>query len=241
MLRIQVHALSFIHEENADVLHALRVSIKKYRAFISVIAAVHKNEECKNLVSTLRIIFGEAGEIRELQVNRVHLQKMSLCNEQLEQHFIISEQTLTASFKAGLIMHCLHAFEKHQKLVSLLYTFSIAELNTWLKKKIRKISKAIHANTDLHEVRKDLKRLLYLRESLSPKIFRAIKLNASFIDELQEIIGSWHDQLRLNAYLKAHHQLSAQQWKNLEKAEKQLLTKVKKAIKSFDDEVIISL
>ncbi|MFN4123556.1 MAG: CHAD domain-containing protein [Flavobacteriales bacterium] len=241
MLRIQTHALSFLQEENANVLHALRVSIKKYRAFVAVLSALHKNKEYKNLLSSLKIIFAEAGKIRELQVNRINLQKLSLSTEHLDQQFLWLEQSLAHSFKAGLIRHCLLANEQHQKLVSLLESISIAELNKWLKKKIRKISKAIQSNADLHEVRKDLKRLLYLRESLSPKIFRAIQINAAFIDELQEIIGSWHDQLRLNAYLKAHHKLPTQQWKTLDKAANQLLTKVKQTIISFDAKIKINL
>lgn len=95
----------------------------------------------------------------------------------------------------------------------------------------------MESKVNLHEARKQIKRMLYLREWLPSKYRKALGLNMDYLDELQNLIGLWHDQVRLYAYLSQQHQLSLKQLREMQIEEDKLLEAVSALKEDFDKKI----
>jgi CHAD domain-containing protein len=47
----------------------------------------------------------------------------------------------------------------------------------------------------LHEGRKQIKHILYIQELISPPLKKKIRVHFKNLDELQSLIGKWHDSM----------------------------------------------
>ncbi len=183
-----------------EVLHAIRVDVKKIKVVLNLMDASVKKFKGHRQFIPFRTIFRRAGEIRQSDV----LYKLLLLYE-------ISGVPDSEIPKAGKSDVLSGAFQKEvpqfmtivklhkKKLVKVAGSVDKAEAKKYLKKKEYQIKQLLFPSfslKDLHKARKIAKELIYLRwlEDRSR--------NDAFYKDVEKIVGLWHDKQMLMPVLR---------------------------------------
>lgn len=169
--------------------HRLRVNIKKINALMVLTADCVDSLKPKKTIRPLRMIFIQAGKVREIQLQIKFLQSfghlhgilpyLKFLRKELstEKEKFFSMAAVPLSFKAGSITKAMGKAGKKEVL-------------HYLNKKEKRIKKHFHLvrmNKDkLHNLRIELKRWIYCMESLQ------LPLSGKYLI-LAEDLGKWHD------------------------------------------------
>ena len=175
-------------------LHDLRVLLKKIRACQQFLCWVYGKSSLQLLSEETRLIFRQAGHIRELQIINAWLKKEKI---DLFQLLKCADQDIAqelASLQKSLDLHQSNfskGIKKAEQLAErtnpILCDQYWQELNSSIKKQLKKIRKK-----DWHEMRKLIKKwiyaLNYLEELKPPQ-----KSLTMSIHKLEKNIGTWND------------------------------------------------
>jgi CHAD domain-containing protein len=186
--------------------HKLRVEIKKIKALFGLINYSSEDFEKKKLFSPFKSIFIQAGEVRELQLEIIELNKYAHYNgvknylnylkkiEQKEKSIffsMINKKTFNKLKKSNLIV--LPFLEKINKNHTDKYINNLnKEILTIENKKNIKLS-------HLHKLRIQLKEFYYNCGSLN--LFKHKKIIKK-IDGFQNLLGKWHNFVVIKEHLK---------------------------------------
>jgi CHAD domain-containing protein len=239
-----IHLLEqYTTASNEDVLHQLRVCLKKVKAVLDYLRTLHP-KKIRSLRKKLQVVFHAVGSVREAQL-RLKWLKGKRVNYLIQQsdldHKIKEEEELLFTQKEG---HCkklrtvrdeLDRYLKEVEETALLeYAFGLKEE---LAVQITNIEKK-----DWHELRKLIKQLLYaqhwIKESHKLKLLSVSDYKK--IDQLQETIGVWHDAVDLLLWLTAE-QLFLSRNALLEKQFARVFAQVQKDIEMKEKAVIKQL
>ena len=186
--------------------HKLRVEIKKLNAFFELIHFCSKDFKRKKIFKPLKLIFRQAGKVRELQVEEVMLRKyfpnnllkdykdslQKLRLKEQEDFFLIANKRFVARIT-----------KTHREILPFLTKTDKKKVNSYMEKKKKKIENLLSQNTlqrpQLHSLRKQLKKFHYSRESLNLK--RENKPLPKK-DVLPDLLGKWHDLQIIIRHLK---------------------------------------
>lgn len=189
------HFEQFSKRTNSHCIHEIRVELKKLRALIFL------QEQSGNKISSkektlLKKLFRQAGLIREVQVSsqlirntgRKSKEFLSQCRKEVEQESKRFVKQMSSQ------------------------TDDIAELNIELWKKLRTVSGKSSRNVlgelsneirkdlipkvkpkKLHETRKLVKRVVYIRSLLKNEEANKIVPATQELKSLEDLIGKWHD------------------------------------------------
>ncbi|MBL0339818.1 MAG: CHAD domain-containing protein [Bacteroidetes bacterium] len=164
-----------------------------------------RDDEAYLSVQSLKL-FHVAGEIRQLDVNLKLLKKFNF----IDPDALASQHKL----RAGLLLKLLSFYKKHEKKISksnhkIAIDFADIDNNFIVLKFKTQFSKignnSIHKfnNPDkLHKVRKRIKQLLYMYWILPKSITTNLKINLNYLENLQHILGEWHDLFLTENFLK---------------------------------------
>lgn len=198
----QKKALNLILEKapdsyTVDTFHELRVEIKRLKALFELIAFCSKKFKSRKTFIPFRIIFKQAGKIRELQLEQtileeqsdfhllkkypIHLKKQE--TKEIKNFFSIANKRLIKKLKG-----------KYRKIIRLLTQISKKKVNRYRNKTRKEIKKLIRNNTfkkkQIHNFRKRLKVYQY-----NEKIGNPNQQNKLILDKnvLSAMLGEWHD------------------------------------------------
>ena len=228
--------------QNTESLHQFRVHLKKLKAGLQVLASRKKTRGLQKARGVVRKVFLEAGEVREKELIehwlKRHRMQTILSKKQIHQH--------TQKAKAGLSAH----YKKYEKKLDKISGFireamlSISDKDldkywTSLEKEWQVNQAMIPPSTQWHDRRKLAKKILYTlnafpartRSSLLP----ARNLNA--LDQLQDAIGQWHDEVLLKNWLLQTRRKNAKNEKALTEALSQALQKINQSLSRRSAEV----
>lgn len=174
-----------------EVLHRIRVQLKKIKAIFHLISYCTGSFNVSKEYSSLKKIFREAGRIREIDVSNKLYQDYHIKNikenKTEDQHILISEfrQDIPGYKKTVNGSH--KKVEKHfERVNSICY-------KKYLNIKKEELQKQIYPlliESELHKSRKIIKEIYYLSG-----ISRWRKNNIDpFYNEVQDVIGKWHDK-----------------------------------------------
>ncbi len=181
-----------------EQLHRLRVAIKKIKAVFKLANALDKRVKYDKAFAPYRAVFKAAGPIREEQLLHEEL-KALIKTGQVKSHAAIINRLNQQFGKqiAGYIDNISQRAEKAEKSLHALPEMEVAGYCGSLLKKLHKRWPKLQTKKDYHEVRKELKQLQYCVQLLSKSerkdVISAKKLLR--LDELQETIGKWHDNV----------------------------------------------
>lgn len=193
------HLFNHLHdfELNQDEisLHDLRVEIKKIRTITKFLRKVYPHHKLKKAAKTLRIVFTEAGLIREMQLIRNWLVKENL--PALEQQFFSPEtlESATVSFQQQTRMYkksLREATDSIGELVQVTNPVLPEQFATDVFAQLEEKTGGRPDKSEWHELRKLIKRWIYARNWSPPDENQSV-LPLSFWNKLQEEIGYWHD------------------------------------------------
>lgn len=188
----------FVSSHDAEEIHQLRVALKKIRACYRFLKTTKLSQQVRNdYKHKLLPFFTETGELRRLQLYRQLLLKhqwrqMILFSESLSSELVrtyLLKQSFDANGKA--IQELALALEQKAKSIKEEACFLDAtELH-------RTVIGSIHKKNieDWHELRKEIKQLLYSYQWLPSGLqLRVLTVNQyKQLDVLQGAIGEWHD------------------------------------------------
>jgi len=196
--QLSQHLSLFYESKEAEDIHQLRVNIKKINALIQLFEYLEPDTNYKKLFRPIRILFKQAGEIRELQL---YLIKVGTCQAGSEKN----EKKLTAK-----LVKCINRFLKNkekwskylnrflEKTAKIDHNFEVNTLIAYFNSTLLKINNRLRKG-EFHEARMKIKIILYLKSLFTEEQHNAIRINFGFLDQLQKIIGNWHDlQVSLN-------------------------------------------
>jgi CHAD domain-containing protein len=176
-------------------LHDLRVEIKKLRAVIRFLRTVYPGQKLKKPAHTLRAIFQNAGEIREMQIIQQWLQKnnFSIIEQtyypakklkELTNDFQQNSNKLKNDYKEIIEAASKFAHETNEILAEQYFITLNAQLEKQCHKNLRQ--------TEWHELRKLIKQRIYAYNWMHHQSENE-EPNFSYYNKLQEAIGLWHD------------------------------------------------
>ena len=195
-------AINFLLEKptrayTPDTFHKLRVEINKLNAFFELINFYSKDFKRKKTFKPFKLIFRQAGKVRELQVEEAMLRKYFLNDllkdyrdslkklrlKEKEDFFSIANEKFAARLKKA-----------YREIVPFLAKADKKTVNSYMEKKRKKIEKILSQNTlqmpQAHILRKQLKKFHYNRKSLN---LEKQNMPHPKKDILPELLGKWHD------------------------------------------------
>jgi CHAD domain-containing protein len=195
---------TFTPGADEEIIHQLRVSLKKIKAVLLFISTLHP-AKAKQIRKKVQLIFRAAGSIREAQLQLqwlkkkryLHLIKAASLEQKIKQDeelFLQQKElfhTLLTSIREDVL-----------KQIHKIKSSAVTEYAVKLKEELHE--QAIHVvKDDWHELRKLSKQLLYAHHWVSEqdKLKVMTVLSYHSIDQLQEEIGMWHDLVDMQQWL----------------------------------------
>ena len=210
--------------------HQLRVEIKKLRALFELINHCAPSFKQSKNFKPFRVLFRQAGKVREIQVEEGLLKKYFTGNtlqvyrnslkqlrlKERHQYFSLRTEELIAQLRKNF--HVLRAF---------LPKVTKKKLNVYLEKQRKEIIVKLRSKklpqAELHELRKRLKTFTY-----NSRLSSAGKQTETFFTKIRltALLGQWHDdQLMLLNFQKAirSHYTNQAEVKRLKKVKARIL------------------
>jgi len=189
---------AFLETGDQEHLHKFRVQIKKLRAMLALFGTTSNDPGLLKTFKPVKRIFRRAGNIREAHINLELSERYHLKNERFEnsQQQIIEEGTTEFRVKGDEFFKDIK--DAHKKVKKQLQKVSDAQIAEYYKNQLETISAGLAAtgfNEDLHTTRKLIKILVYNHKLAGEALEGKITFNLDYLDELQEAIGKWHDNL----------------------------------------------
>lgn len=211
----------YAHAHLPESLHKLRVALKKVKAVLCLLTLADNDFKLKKEYAPYKKLFDQSGDIREEHLLRDSLKTVS---EQLAKKSEAKLGKLNRRFEKNAAAHRSGLLQKSISLIPFFEKIKPGHVKKFCFrqwKRARKIAKDAKGDAALHELRKELKLLLYCSSLLSKaeleKHFTSKRLKR--VDALQNAIGQLHDKVMLLKALKAESDVSRVLIKNL-KAER---------------------
>lgn len=203
-LETELEALvTFLTEFNAlkpdkKEIHDLRISIKKIKALTEVNRI--RGYEAGTLAQVgISELFRTTGLIRNSQVILSSLEKAGIHEKKISRHHHESIQRIAAMLASETPRFLKNVNDFRIETISgKLKSISEKQLLDYHKLKLGYLAKVFRTPLDpysLHEGRKHIKHLLYIREMISPSTLKKIPYHYNNLDEMQNLIGKWHDSV----------------------------------------------
>ncbi|MFV5692403.1 CHAD domain-containing protein [Flavobacterium sp. LT1R49] len=186
-----------------DTFHVLRVEIKKLHALFDLVDFCSKEFKQNKTFNPFKLIFRQAGKIRELQVETSLLEKHFFFNLPKDYCVDLKKELAKELKKFFSITNCKSGStlkKNYRKIIPFLTKISKKKAQRYMDKKSAEIKKLLPQNTlknkQMHMLRKRLKEYQYNQKSLN--LSKQNKL-ISVMDVLPELLGEWHDyQVTIN-------------------------------------------
>lgn len=214
------HFLAFYDSQQAADIHQFRVSVKKIRALLQHLQGDKKYRKSKKQRAQLREIYQHAGQMRTIHVQLGLMEEADIENESLRK-----EMRNQLSDFTGLFYRHQESYEKQLRKAEKVFRHhfedrSLKQLRKQFKKMLSQPDDYFSAEQPdpegLHECRKQIKHLLYLRQALPDQLKKHLHIDANYLDSLQEAIGDWHDTISLMEFLQNAGPEHAQKLETLE-------------------------
>ena len=189
------HLAAFARSADPEDLHRLRLGLKKLKAFSFMVEKTGALEKPPAGLTEIWQLFREAGEVRDRWMEHQLLSKLEGIPDSIPRTHAESEKEARARFIA-------RAPEWTTKLQQLIQVpdpgfgkISKRKLEKLFRKQLAKLSNSLSKkNTpeSLHPCRKKIKRLMILF-SITRKEGLELRAGMDYLDQLQDIIGLWHD------------------------------------------------
>ncbi len=189
LTRMRAHLKSYDRIPDAELLHQVRVEIKRIKALLALLQYHDNKFNADKAYLPFRDIFRACYAIREPAVMSEFSKKFS--KQKGKQSG--TDKVTIKKFRKQIPRFLETVDKKGRKLLRKIKKVSPGTLERYLKRQKetlkKKLSRSIHSH-DLHKTRKQVKEIMYLetialeREDRNP-----------FFAEVAELIGTWHDRM----------------------------------------------
>ena len=238
---VEKELLAFQKKKEPEMLHRIRVDIKKMRAILSFLNYVFKEEHFSE-IRTLMPLFHRAGAIRELQINNKLLNGLPHRPMELIRKLKEKEKTATRKFYHTIPQHCERVNNLRCKMRLPDEILRRKQIRKYFRKKIKKARRELDMSMKnssdkkreaMHDFRMDIKKMMYVYKVLPGKMRQSIGLETKYINKLQEKAGEWHDTYAVINFLHSIRPVSVNYVSELKEKEKNQFKVLLKYCKKF--------
>jgi len=226
---------------DAEKLHALRLNAKKVKAVLGFLKESLHNKN-KYAIKELQELFHTAGDIRTAQLNLKTLEDHEIKIEPFEtdQKEVMEEKSKVIADKNKKFNKNISSIKKKigQNLTSIKNNSVIAFYYDNIK--ILSNNFKVIDEVDLHDSRKIIKKLLYNLKILPPSLTKKININRDYLDDLQELIGKWHDTFVTLELLSKTGSVDGDHFSFLINKKEERLKKIVQGTRDFDSNVMFA-
>jgi CHAD domain-containing protein len=197
--------ISFLTEPRAakpgkKEIHDLRINIKKIMALVEV-NKIRGYDAGTLALHGMKSLFRTAGIIRNSQVIISNILQLEADGKKVIRYHrdIIRQTSKQLLLDLPLHLKMVNDFrvEMRSRKLNTISNDLILLYHELKSDYLKKIFKEPLDPGTLHEGRKQIKHILYLREMIKPSTAKMIPLHYDHLDELQSMIGKWHDSVVL--------------------------------------------
>ncbi|MVN21743.1 CHAD domain-containing protein [Mucilaginibacter arboris] len=187
---------AFLASGNQEDLHQFRVNVKKLKALLTLYAFAPDSKDLLTHFKPVKKIFRKAGDIRSAYINLKLAKEHQLNNQEFNDH---QQQILdkgTGEFKKKGSKYLKQLKKAHIALQNNIQPLQNRTIRHFYKDKITQIESFFANpafNDELHNARKNIKLLTYNQKVAAKALKNKVAVKQSYLDQLQEIIGNWHD------------------------------------------------
>ena len=204
------HLQSFFETKSPVELHLFRIQIKKMKALLLFLQTDGQAKHETGYLHSLQSIFKHAGRIRSAHINLGLLKRHRVTDPSytLELEHIEKKESEQFYAKRNAYIKTVKQIRKvlaeefqdvNDKAIVNLYRRRLKQMARFFRQPETNIDK-------LHKTRKKIKNLLYLYRILPKKLAQKLHLNDTYLDQLQDVIGKWHDVVMSPKLLKMEGQ-----------------------------------
>ena len=192
-MRSQLYA--FAGSESQEALHKLRVEIKKIRAFKELAKLYKGGDKVAIDLKVIKKIFHEAGIIREANINLQMIKQFNISHPA----FSVEATHILQQEPEKFRLHTAHYDEQIRStvkfLLKLLRPVRNNDIRHWFSRQLKKIAviETASSTDQLHRARKRIKNLVYVHGIIHKRLRTTLALNITYLDQMQDAIGKWHD------------------------------------------------
>jgi len=194
------HFKLFADAGDQEELHKFRVAVKKIRSFFILIQLCNNDNDFLKTFEPVIKVFKQAGIIRDMYLEMQFSEQYQFTSED----FKSEQQRLLATNMIELR----HYAKKDLKIYAKAYRHLHSRITGIRSEAIvvfyqRELYQIAHIlsrrkfDEELHTCRKKIKHLLYNYKAIGKKSAKEIALNVPYFEQLQKLIGNWHDKLSL--------------------------------------------
>lgn len=184
---MRFHLQSFLKSEDQEELHRFRIQVKKISAFLMLMDHVNHDGKHIKCFKPVKEVFRRSGKLRNSYIARK-----------------LKPDSLPANKSAGSFRKLVYRRWKKIKKANLAIRRKIkgvkpAPLQRFYRSELLQVAlslKQLRSDDQLHDCRKRIKGFLY-----NYKLFKEVldmALNTRYLEQVEEAIGKWHDQLLVN-------------------------------------------
>lgn len=195
----------YVKTYNHEHLFRFRVEIKKIRACLKCIEHYYGKKEFQKARKQFKKIFSQAGKLRELQLYQSWLRKHHLL--QLTKIIKLPEEIKERQEDFAKDSHKIISIIKENRKLILRYAAKLSQEEVYrfyvriLKERLELLQEELEEGK-WHTTRKQIKQLRYARNWQDEKAKRILSnTQTRFLDQLQHLIGFWHDNEVMKKWL----------------------------------------
>ncbi len=189
-----------------EALHQFRVNIKKTRAVFKMLKGLQPGKKLKRINHSVRLIFWKAGDVRDLQLKTAWLKRSR--KKELLVFFKLEEELRDADahFKKDIPHYENEMQELAQQALPLAENVMAQDVQAYFGKLVLHVKLTVTElppHNEWHQLRKNIKQVLYslhwLEETITLRLQKSLLIKT--LDQLQDGIGHWHDEMLLKEWL----------------------------------------
>ncbi len=194
------HLKKYRRNRQPELLHQIRVDIKKIKAILHVVNDRKKGFKAHENFIPFRKIFRKADHIREPDVLKQMLKRYRL-GEITDDGAFDSRKDSAKAFESNIPQFVRIVKSRAKKLEAVSNKVHRDDLAKYLRRKKQELKPQLHPRPKMiiiHKVRKAVKEIIYLskiHDTLNGK-------DAKFYDKVQDTIGQFHDKQVLLSLIK---------------------------------------
>ncbi len=236
-------------ENDPEVIHALRLSVKRIRALYTYFWFLLDSKKSKKTLKELKVIYSPLGQIRDIQVHKSILdsfEKRLQFKFTKYRHYLTNlENKYHKELLNNISSFSLLTLEKLQKKTeTIINKYTVEEIKEKagllfdekleLIKNLNKIP--TNKEKNLHKIRRYLKEIRYLLGIFNGYIpeSNSMKVSLQRLKQIEQTLGKWHDQVNAMAFIKDY--LDSDKIKD--KVQKEKLKMLLHSVKSYKHELL---